>query len=430
MAFVRGIIVLTLLLSFGFYSAEAGVVQSLATTTRAQKLRWNDHLIRISVSRSVLDGATNVKYGSDVEGALKRSFEAWEQVADISFVEEPSDELSLSPTGVAGDGVSLITIAATPENVLLFGKNDDSAAAKTRVFYNRRGVITEADIVLSPFQQFSTDGTFGTFDLQATLTHELGHLLGLRHSNVVGSIMYGNSSRNGVFGENSGSVNSLSDDDVAAIRDLYGAARNESCCGSISGRLSSSVKSSRGIDVWLREPISGNIVGHAVSAKDGSFAIGGLKSGTYAVQARDNGPAAEYSILDIGSVSVTKGETASISRRLPQRTRDFSVELIGKNGILADSSLRLEKGNTYMLYLGGRNLSSARLHIDSDSPFLVFDNSSLVEQPYDDGVSGMSFAVTVTDDAPSGSYSVCVGSGSGARDCFVGAIIVTDRTKP
>ena len=167
---------------------------------KIQRLRWKGRTIKIDVSSSLTRPNTNIKYGSDVAGAIQRSIQAWQSAADIQISTEPSDKQSVSPAGLAGDTVSLITIAQTPENVLFFSKDSDSASAKTRIFFNRGGYITEADIVLNPFQQFSTDGTFGTFDLESTLTHEIGHLLGLRHSGVFGATMAESFARMGTFG--------------------------------------------------------------------------------------------------------------------------------------------------------------------------------------------------------------------------------------
>lgn len=426
MSSARSVIVFAILIAFNIGSIRAESVQMLPLPPRPTVLRWNDRTIHVSVSRSMLESAANIKYGSDVEGAIRRSFDAWEKVADITFIEDQSDELGLSPNGMSGDGTSLITVAPTSENVLLFGKDDESAAAKTRVFYNRRGAITEADIVLSPFQQFSTDGTYGTFDLQATLTHEIGHLLGLRHSTVIGSAMYSNSSRNGVFGESLTRFNTISDDDISAVRDLYGFAKDDDCCGSVSGRISSLVRNAKGVDIWLRDTLSGKVIGHATSARDGSFSIGGLRNGAYMIQARENGNSAESPIFDLGGVSVSQGEVTNVTRRLPRRTKDFSVEFIGKNGILADSPLRLERGSTYTLYLGGHNLSASGITPKSDSKFLVIDENSVSEQPYDGGISGLSFTVYVSDEIPAGSYSICVAAGSGIRDCLVGAVVVPE----
>jgi len=164
-----------------------------------QRFRWKNRTIKVTVSNTLLNENSNVKLGSEVVEAISRSLLAWQKVADIEFQIDTSDRQSVSPSGVAGDGVSLITIAQTPENLLFFSKDAETASAKTRIFYNAKGFITEADIVLNPYQQFSTDGTFGTYDLESTLTHEVGHLLGLRHSSVLGATMLDNFGKVGVF---------------------------------------------------------------------------------------------------------------------------------------------------------------------------------------------------------------------------------------
>ena len=63
--------------------------------------------------------------------------------AGVEFKETFSDKQNVSPQGMAGDGVSLITVAQTAENALLFVKNPEDVAATTRVFFDGRGKITE-----------------------------------------------------------------------------------------------------------------------------------------------------------------------------------------------------------------------------------------------------------------------------------------------
>src|SRR5437764_1358540 len=134
MSIFRSFITLAVLLNMFLYSALAGTVQSLPPVTRPQKIRWTGQTVKLSISRSMLAGAVNIKYGSDVAGAIQRSMDAWQKVADIEFVEEFTDGQNVSPSGMAGDGVSLVTTAPSSENVQMFGKNDESSAAKTRIF--------------------------------------------------------------------------------------------------------------------------------------------------------------------------------------------------------------------------------------------------------------------------------------------------------
>ena len=182
-------IIASVLLTVCTVVSAAGSPPSIVTSGRLEQpqVRWKGGTIKIAISSSLTTPNSNIKTGSDVKGAILRSLQSWEAAADIKFQIEPSDKQNVS-TASSGDGVSLITIAQTPENILFFGNDTQSLSAQTKIFHGRR-FITEADIVLNPFQQFSTDGTFGTFDLQSTLTHEIGHLLGLKHSGVVGSVM-------------------------------------------------------------------------------------------------------------------------------------------------------------------------------------------------------------------------------------------------
>jgi hypothetical protein len=327
-------------------------------------LRWRSGPITVAISASLLRENSNVKHDSDVAGAIRRSFETWSRVANVELREVPSDKLSASAAGPAGDGVSLITIAQTPENVLLFAKDPEGVAATTRVFYNRRGVITEADIVLNPYQQFSTDGTFGTFDLESTLTHEIGHLLGLGHSEVRGSTMFENYGRNGVLGVPRFMSRSLSADDIAAVRAIYGVRReDEACCGRIQGELIVPGKQIRTIDVWI-EDSSGRVYGSSRVSASGEYSFAGLDEGNYRVFAQEAGRAKNaLHAQPAGTALVKAGETTEASARTILAAGDLELNYLGINGQLSEMAVALSPGRSYVVYLGGRNLDPKELQI-------------------------------------------------------------------
>jgi hypothetical protein len=101
----------------------------LAGEEGVSNLRWRNGVVRISISSSVLRENPNIKRDSDVAGAIRRSIDTWSSVANIEFQQLNSDKQSASPSGPVGDGVSLITVAQTAENVLLFSKDPENAAA-------------------------------------------------------------------------------------------------------------------------------------------------------------------------------------------------------------------------------------------------------------------------------------------------------------
>jgi len=409
--------------------ASAGTL-SFASDETVGTLRWKAGVVRLAVSVSLLRESSNIKRDSDVAGALKRSLDTWASVADIEFQLANSDKLSVSPSGPAGDGVSLITIAQTPENVLLFSKDNESAAATTRVFYNRRGMITEADIVLNPYEQFSTDGTLGTFDLESTLTHEIGHLLGLRHSLVLGSSMHSNYGRNGVFGLRSFSPRSLSADDIAAVRAIYGV-RDETneCCGAIEGKIATGRANARP-QVWI-EDADGRVNGSMEVAADGGYTFAGLNAGRYRVYVQGSGKQKNIAGAElIGEAVVSAGQTTVANGKVSTiQFRDVELTHIGLNGQLSDLAVQLNSGRVYTVYLGGRNLDPRRINLSFNSPYLQVLPGSIRSLDYGDEISVISFDLRVQRGAPKGDYSIYVESPTAAKRAMIGGLTIENSSE-
>lgn len=396
-------------------------------------LKWRNKVVPIAISASLLRSAPNVKTGSDLVGALRRSLRTWEEASGIEFREVYSDKLSVSPQGAAGDGVSLITIAPTAENSLLFGRVAEEVAATTRVFFDARGRISEADVVLNPYQQFSTDGTFGSFDAESTFTHEIGHVLGLDHSAVRGSVMYENFGKNGVFNLQNFGNRTLSEADRLAVRVKYGAGSSDDrCCGSVSTRLSlPEGRAAANVELWLEDAASGKVVAQAVTGPDGSVDVGGLQSGTYTVfSSRKERAKRPVPTQEIGTVAVSAGETTSLTKKLEPGPDDIELKYTGFNGQLTVSSVPINAGKSYTLYIGGRNLSARNTSISFSSPLLSVTPNSVVTHDYGDDVSVLSFEVSADPDIPLGEYTVTVRSPNGGRAAVVGGISVSPFVNP
>ncbi|HTK38943.1 MAG TPA: matrixin family metalloprotease [Pyrinomonadaceae bacterium] len=388
-------------------------------------LRWKPNLIMVSISDSLSARNSSIKYGSDVSGAISRSLGTWENVADVSFRRSDTKNQSVSPAGKSGDGVNLITIAQTPENVLLFARGADDASAKTRVFYDRSGFITEADIVLNPFLQFSTDGTAGTVDLEATLIHEVGHLLGLDHSPVLGSTMYESYGRNGAAGA---TARGLTEQDIAAVRALYGARDDDSCCGEIDGTLTLvSGRGTSGLFVWAEDKDSGRVMAEAPVNAVGQFNLGGLSEGTYRVYAQSIGHNEKSSAVRLGDVEVEKFDVKTLNRRVRFGTPGFDLQYLGVNGAISALAVPVEPGRVSLLFLGGKGIDEKSVKIASDSPFISIVPGTTSTQDYGNDLKVISVEIKIDEAALPGEYSVFGESEGGLRRFLVGSLVVGRR---
>lgn len=397
-------------------------------------LRWKTPVVKIALSNSLLKQSININADSDIAGAIQRSLETWEKVSNIKFQTTWTDKQSISPAGNAGDGVSLITIAQTPENLILFSSDSDEVSARTRTFYNRRGAITEGDIVLNPFQQFSTDGSAGTFDLEATLTHEIGHLLGLEHSFVLGATMHAHQGKNGVYNLANLSSRTLAEDDITAVRALYGAnIGEENCCGTINGKLFfTNGRPARNFQVWAEETENGRIAAGVLTGADGGFRFDGLSSGRYRIYSQQINEKSEISVSveNLGEVEVGREKAVNLTKKIQSTPKPIDLQYVGFNGQISDLAVPLNGGKSYVLYIGGRNFDASKLKIRFSSPYISVTPNNSNTYAYDSGISVLSFEINISRKIPLGEYGVFVEDGSGRVYCLNGGIAIENFENP
>jgi predicted Zn-dependent protease/lipoprotein-anchoring transpeptidase ErfK/SrfK len=441
-----------------FYSSSAVLPYTLQYTDPSKKIqiKWPDNKISLSFSSSLYTPPANVKAGSDVIGALRRALASWAEAADVEFEESWSKEQSISAAGNKGDGVSLITIADTAENIAPFVGASSDMSGRTRVFFTGTGRITEADIVLNPYQQFSTDGTSGTYDLQATFVHEIGHLLGLEHSSVVGATMQPRQGRNGIYGLPTFGPRTLSLDDVAGVSAIYGVRLETATArGSVAGTVSyNNGAPAYGASVWAEESSTGRIVASGITLANGMFQIDNLTPGVYGlkVEALDGvvlaseiasqrgayanlatSQGSPFRTQDIGRVTILAERTAKLNAQLSDRPSQLNPTLIGFNAQLSTLAVIVAPGRTYTVFVGGDGVTTKQLvpgGISIASPYLTVNPSSIVQQKYGAGINVISFDVIVNDNAPSGEYSVRLESQTGEVAYIVGGLSVDKDFSP
>jgi hypothetical protein len=449
------------LFTIGLLVAVLGFGQPLRLETRefselepgaqtARRIKWPRKTIEISFSTSLLHPGANIKPGSDVVGAAKRALSRWSNLAGLKFVASWTTTTSVSPS-YAGDGLNLITIADTEDNLAF---NADSTTGRTRVFFDpENGTIEEADISINPRPrsaegadvQFSTDGTPGTYDLEATFTHEIGHLLGLDHSSVLSSTMQSHQAFNGTYGLPALTERTLSEEDRQRVRALYGSKQRT---GRIEGRLleasnSSTIAPLQAVHVWAENVNTGRVIASDVSADDGAYALSELTPGKYRVMV---GPApvdrSATSLFAAHAVGARKFANVEIANQVTVNAdvatflnynllsaqsapAKLNPRFIGLNGDLSVVALPLEAGSRVKVYLSGEGIDNVPgTSISVNSPFFSVDPASLAREQFSTTLPVVSFELNVAPNAPFGDYTLRLQSNSGEVAFVPGALTI------
>lgn len=407
--------------------------------------RWLSQPVIVAFSTSLAAPPANMKTGSDVLGAARRALNHWASAANIQFFETTSNLQTISPPNL-GDRVNLITVSSDSASLFASAENP----GRTRVFYDAGGSISEADIAINPNVLFSTDGTPGTYDLESTFTHEVGHLLGLEHSAILGATMQPRQAMNGLFGLPAFTQRTLSDDDVAGARALYGSRAGT---GSIAGRLiaTSVGGQSRPVAnafVFAEDAVTGRVVAGDLTLTSGDYRIEALPAGSYHIigqtvegpiradevvvgkgSGSDTNPSFRTHIVTRQSselVSVSSEATTSLGFFVSTKPAPaLKPRLIGINGDLSTIAIPLKSGTTVRVYVAGEGIDQlAAGGIMVTSPFMTIDRETLTAEDFDLPYPVVSFEIAVRDGTPAGDYSVVLRSSDGEIVYLVGALTV------
>lgn len=162
------------------------------------------------------------------------------------------------------DGLNEIYFSSDPS---IFASGSAVVGVTQVYFKDNTGEILEADILINDGFPFSTTKIESNF-LGNVISHELGHFLGLGHSQVPGSSMFYALSRG---------QNELADDDKAGIFSVY-PTPGVTTKGSLNGKIvgGKSLAAVFGAQVQAISLKTGRIAGANFTDIDGSFSIGGL----------------------------------------------------------------------------------------------------------------------------------------------------------
>ncbi len=280
---VKKICVVGLLLAL-WVGAE-GYVLFMEENSRGQivTLRWSPSRARAGIPFVVNVGSFPFPE-ADVVRIAQQGFNNWGAVpsAFITSVYEGTTQLEVS----GNDNRNVIIFDATGE--LIGIPEDVGFIAVALITENDDGFITDVDIVFN-----GRDHTFSIeenttpedlTDLQAVMTHEIGHLLGLAHSPWVGEPEL----RATMFPYTSSQARSLEVDDRAGITALYPV---EGLTGGIRGQVLDADGPTFGVHVVVYQAdtvfVASALSGSAGEQKgpngDGRYEILGLPPGDYHV---------------------------------------------------------------------------------------------------------------------------------------------------
>ena len=240
------------------------------------QLKWDSTAFPITWRMNPTRGS-NVTGTREQRAVFEAAFQEWADVATaaVSFTEGAATDPSVKPDG--NDDINLITTNLTEQEFFALGAGAIGLAIPSSI----DGVIVDADIMFNPATAFSTESTTPSdrIDLESVATHEIGHLLGLDHSNILAATMFPSV----VAGSSHPRDTKL--DDQIGISTIYPS----STFAGITGILTGMVRTTANAAVYGALVVALDGAGQAVASQftdpSGQYTMAGLPPGTYTMYA-------------------------------------------------------------------------------------------------------------------------------------------------
>ena len=200
-----------------------------ACPAEGAKLFWTSSCISYAVNEL----GTQDLDPADTRDIIRKTFQAWSDVPCGKDGKGGAASMTFQERDPVSCKKSEYNKEAPNVNVVLFQDDDwkyrgiDGTLAKTSVTYNdETGEIYDADIEVNAANNTVTitdNPQKVEYDLQAILTHEVGHFIGVAHSAESSAVMFASYSPGSI------SQRKLTPDDVGAVCAIYPPGRDATC---------------------------------------------------------------------------------------------------------------------------------------------------------------------------------------------------------
>lgn len=194
-----------------FLSTIPAMAFEVSLTDDGVPVHWADPKVDWALNEAFPAGLDPVAY----KGAILRSYETWNAVGP---------EIDLRYTGLTPDATEGYLRGEDNTNIVTWETDSwdyepEALAITLTTFERKSGELLDADILINGVGfDWSVSGEPGVHDVQNSVTHEVGHLLGLAHSADTEATMFGSAPAGEI------SKRTLADDDLHALTFLYGTA--------------------------------------------------------------------------------------------------------------------------------------------------------------------------------------------------------------